>query len=239
MCRIVIFLESMWRTQQTLRSCNAAPTRCLLLTSGGGRGLSGMPYFHPAVFEGCSSWAVSFALCLAALSCGIWTWYRSDCLRPQVFSYFELPCLSLHFCCCFFFFFPIICEGPGVLGTCSLVEPFCILSLMESLTRQQLGLPAIGPDSVRCSVSVCAIPCDSNEIPTALSWGFPLSARRWANKFLLSQAIQKELRLPWCTSVWPTVPAPARFALAALLCQLNMLTGNFPFHEEWCWLSTV
>lgn len=32
-----------------------APTRCLSLTSGGGRGLSGMPYFHPAVFEGCSS----------------------------------------------------------------------------------------------------------------------------------------------------------------------------------------
>lgn len=92
---------------------------------------------------------------------------QSDCFRPQAFSYFELPCLSLPFCC--FFPLPIVCEGPGVLGTCSLVELFCILSLMESLTRQQLGLPAIGPDSVRCSVSACAIPCGSSAIPAALS----------------------------------------------------------------------
>lgn len=95
---------------------------------------------------------------------------QSDCLNPEASCYFEFPCLSLPFLLfCVFFFLPIICEGPEVLGTCSLVEPFCILSLMESLTRQLLGLPAIGPDSVRCSGSVCTIPCGSNEIPAALS----------------------------------------------------------------------
>lgn len=52
-------LSFSWKAYEEPNKCSGpvtvAPTRCLSLTSGGGRGLSGMPYFHPAVFEGFSS----------------------------------------------------------------------------------------------------------------------------------------------------------------------------------------